>query len=48
VADYNIKFLAVAELNAKPQRKQRLREVIEQLKPPDILALARDPRSTGS
>ena len=38
VADYNIKFLSVADLNAKPQRKQRLKAVIEELKP-DIVAL---------
>ena len=38
VADYNIKFLSVEDLDAKPQRKQRLKTVIEQLKP-DILAL---------
>jgi endonuclease/exonuclease/phosphatase family metal-dependent hydrolase len=38
VADYNIKFLSVEDLDAKPQRKQRLKAVIEQLKP-DILAL---------
>jgi endonuclease/exonuclease/phosphatase family metal-dependent hydrolase len=38
VADYNIKFLSVSDLNAKPQRKQRLSAVIEQLRP-DIIAL---------
>ena len=38
VADYKIKFLSVEDLDAKPQRKQRLKTVIEQLKP-DILAL---------
>src|SRR4029077_20463819 len=38
VADYNIKFLSVEDLDSKPQRKQRLKTVIEQLKP-DILAL---------
>ena len=37
VADYNIKFLSVEDLDAKPQRKQRLKTVIEQK--PDILAL---------
>jgi hypothetical protein len=37
VADYSIKFLSVADLNAKPERKQRLKAVIEQLKP-DIVA----------
>jgi endonuclease/exonuclease/phosphatase family metal-dependent hydrolase len=38
VADYNIKFLSVEDLDAKPQRKQRLKTVIEQLRP-DIVAL---------
>ena len=38
VADYNIKFLSATALNAKPQRKERLQAVIEELKP-DIVAL---------
>jgi hypothetical protein len=32
VADYNIKFLSAAALNAKPERKERLQAVIEELK----------------
>jgi len=38
VASYNIKFLSVPDLNAKPQRKLRLKAVIEKLKP-DIVPL---------
>ena len=38
VADYNIQFLSVEKLDAKPQRKQRLKALIEELNP-DILAL---------
>ena len=38
VVDYNIKFLSAAALNAKPERKERLQAVIEELKP-DIVAL---------
>jgi len=38
VADYNIRFLSVADLQSKPQRRQRLQTVIQQLNA-DIIGL---------